>query len=280
MMAPIPVERVLVALDASPSSLAALEAAAQLAAWVGAELVGLYVEDESLLRGADLPLTRVVGSFSGQLRPLDRSGIELQLRAQAAKARKAIESVAVRSRLRWTFRVMRGSVAASLHEAASGADILTLGRGRASTRTGRTTSAFLETSGVPVLLLDRPRRCGRAVVTVYDAQPGSDEALELAGTLATGEGTPLTVVLRGGDKALDELEHSLANRLRSQGVQEARFYRLGRGDPSDLARLRAGTGIGMLILPRASALGKGIAEVLRDLGCPVLVIRKSTGSAS
>lgn len=280
MMAPTPVQRVLVALDASPSSLAALEAAARLAAWVGAELAGLYVEDEALLRGADLPLTRVVGSFSGQVRPLDRSGIERQLRAQAARARQAIEAVAVRSRLRWTFRVTRGSVTASLHEAASEADILSLGRGRAPTRMGRTTTAFLESSGVPVLLLDRPRRSGQAVVTVYDAQPGSDEALELARTLASGERTPLIIVLRGGDKELDELEDFLANRLRGQGAKEARFYRLGRGDASSLARLNPGKGIGMLILPRVSALGKGMAELLRDLECPVLVIRKSAESAS
>jgi nucleotide-binding universal stress UspA family protein len=50
---PTTIRRILVALDASPHSFAALEAAAHLAAHLEAELFGLYVEDENLLRGAD-----------------------------------------------------------------------------------------------------------------------------------------------------------------------------------------------------------------------------------
>ncbi|MCB0182612.1 MAG: universal stress protein, partial [Caldilineaceae bacterium] len=42
-------ERILVALDASPHSLAALRAAAKLAATVHAELHGLFIEDDRLL---------------------------------------------------------------------------------------------------------------------------------------------------------------------------------------------------------------------------------------
>ena len=94
---PATIRRILVALDASPHSFAALEAAAHLAAHLEAELSGLYVEDENLLRGAELPITRMVGSFSGEVRPVERGDMEQQLNVQAARARRALEQIAVPS---------------------------------------------------------------------------------------------------------------------------------------------------------------------------------------
>ena len=58
------IRRILVALDASPSSLVALEEAAKLAAVWDAELAGVFVEDSELLRMAQLPFMQTVGSFS------------------------------------------------------------------------------------------------------------------------------------------------------------------------------------------------------------------------
>jgi K+-sensing histidine kinase KdpD len=49
------IRRILVALDASPDSLAALKTAADLARRMEAELMGLFVEDIELLRMADSP---------------------------------------------------------------------------------------------------------------------------------------------------------------------------------------------------------------------------------
>ena len=53
--------RIVVGLDAGPRDRAALEAAAQLAARMQAELVGLFVEDIDLLHLAGLPFAREVG---------------------------------------------------------------------------------------------------------------------------------------------------------------------------------------------------------------------------
>ena len=54
------VRRILVALDASTQSLAALRTAVTLAAELGAELEGLFVEDTNLMRMAMLPVARRV----------------------------------------------------------------------------------------------------------------------------------------------------------------------------------------------------------------------------
>jgi nucleotide-binding universal stress UspA family protein len=54
-------QRILVALDASPASLAALDFATELAERHQAELLGIYVEDINLLRSAEIPFTREIG---------------------------------------------------------------------------------------------------------------------------------------------------------------------------------------------------------------------------
>ena len=285
MVAERTVRRILVALDASPASLAALEAAAHLAADTGAELLGLYVEDESLLRGAELPLSRVVGSFSGTVFPIGRSGIEHQLKAQAERARRAMEAVALRARLRWSFRVMRGAVTASLGAASSGADIISLGRSgwarMGLRRMGRTTASILESAGAPVLLFDYGLRPGQAVVIVYDDQPGATAALDFAGMLARDEATPLFIVLRGPEDRLDAIGAAAERDLRQLGItRQVQFYRLGTRDPAMLTRVHPAGGIGVLVLPRAGALGRGVADLLSELRCPVLIIRKAPAEAA
>ena len=84
------IRRILVALDASHHSLAALDAAAELAASLEAELQGLFVEDANLLRLAGLPVARVVRyPFATPARP-DPVRMERELRVQAAQARQAL----------------------------------------------------------------------------------------------------------------------------------------------------------------------------------------------
>ena len=46
------IRRILVALDSSPHSMAALETAVELAANLGARIIGLFVEEANLLRAA------------------------------------------------------------------------------------------------------------------------------------------------------------------------------------------------------------------------------------
>ncbi len=71
-----PIRRILVALDASGASLAALDAAARLAATLEAELLGLFVEDEDLLRLAGLPCAREVGFTFTQARRMESADME------------------------------------------------------------------------------------------------------------------------------------------------------------------------------------------------------------
>ena len=107
------IRRVLVALDASPDSVAAAAAAVRVAAALDAELAGLFVEDHDLLRLGGSRLARQVASLTAGAERLGAEEMERQLRAQATRARRALSRLAAREGIACTFQVTRGRVAAS-----------------------------------------------------------------------------------------------------------------------------------------------------------------------
>ena len=152
------VRRVLVALDASAHSLAALEMALDLAVVAKAELVGLFVEDAQLLRLAESPQAREVLYPSAQQRPLTLATMEQRLRAQGEQARRAMASLANPAQVQWSFRVVRGEVNAELLAAASEMDVLALGK------TGWSSLAAIPSP---------PSRAGRCSTSTPSPSPGS-----------------------------------------------------------------------------------------------------------
>ena len=90
---------------------AALQAAVQLATSVSAELQGLFVEDEDLVRLASLPFVREVDVTSALARPLQVAEMERELRAVAEQTQQAFASALEQLDLAWTFRIVRGTVA-------------------------------------------------------------------------------------------------------------------------------------------------------------------------
>ncbi|HWP84365.1 MAG TPA: universal stress protein, partial [Terriglobia bacterium] len=123
----VTIRRILVALDASAHSLAALEEAASLAEAMEAELVGLFVEDTNLLRLASLPFARQLSYPSGAAEPLSGERLERELKVRAERARKALEAAAARRRRPWTFRAVRGQVVREILAAAMQADLILAG---------------------------------------------------------------------------------------------------------------------------------------------------------
>jgi nucleotide-binding universal stress UspA family protein len=122
------IRRILVALDASPHSLAALDSAAEMAARLEVELLGLFVEDINLLRLAEFPFAREVGFPSAVPRPLNSATMERTLKIAAEQARQAMETLAEHLPVRWSFRIVRGSVMSELLAAAGEADLVALGK--------------------------------------------------------------------------------------------------------------------------------------------------------
>jgi K+-sensing histidine kinase KdpD len=120
----VKIRRVILGLDPALQSRALLEAAVDLAGELQAELLGLFVENQDLLHFAGLPFAREVGFESATRRVLDVESMERTLRALAKEARQALESVAGSTQVQWSFRVVRGALAAELLAAAEESDLV------------------------------------------------------------------------------------------------------------------------------------------------------------
>jgi nucleotide-binding universal stress UspA family protein len=194
---PFAARRILVGMDASAASLDALAAAGALAARLGSELAGLFVEDEDLLRLAALPFGDFVRAPGGGRERIDRASAEAALRALASHAREALERTASSHRVACSFRVARGRVVREVLAAAEGADLVVLGAaghgrpGRGAV--GQTARAAAARARTPVLLLARGARLGGGVVAVDDGTPAAARALAAARRVAP-EDQPPTIV--------------------------------------------------------------------------------------
>ncbi|ATG74725.1 hypothetical protein [Zobellella denitrificans] len=95
-------------LDLSQAELEMLERVAEFAARHGARLRAVFIEDESLLRSAELPCTREVSLTTGRVRELDPERIRLQLRRRREHIRQRLQQLARNRALEWSLEVEYG----------------------------------------------------------------------------------------------------------------------------------------------------------------------------
>jgi nucleotide-binding universal stress UspA family protein len=269
--------RILVALDSSRHSLAALEAAVELAAGMKAELRGLYVEDVNLLRAADSPATREVRYPFVSSAQLEPRGMARQLRAQASQARRALAALAERRKIQWSFQTTRGDVAHEVVAAAEEADVLILGKvSRPLIRRVRLGSTAL-TAAVQapccVLLLQRDQPLRPPVVVTYDGSPVARRAIKIAARLARRNAGYLTVMIVAD--ARDDayrLQAEMADWLRHQGLL-VRFRRLPEASVPALTQAVQAEGSGVLVLSSTILHLSPLQKFLNSIECPVLLVR-------
>lgn len=270
------VRRILVALDASPDSHAALEEAAALAARLEAELTGIFVLDTELLRLSALPVARETGLTSAQHRSLDPQQMERALKLQAERARLAMEAIARQHRLRSSFRLARGNVLAELLEAAAQTDLMALGAmghmGVTGRRLGSTVRGIAARAACPVLLLRPAVRRGSSVVAVYGRSAQADKALSLAALVALRREAELVVLLCGPETTLPELEER-ARAGAAELATEPVFERIAPDAFRSLNAILNGHDCGLVVLGRDCELIAGHDEELGDLDAPVLLAR-------
>lgn len=272
-------QRILVVLDDSAQGRAALEAAAELAGRLHAELLGVFVEDINLLRCAALPFAREVGFLSGMERALDIAGVERRLKAQALRLQQALAEAAERVRVQWSFRIMRGHVAAELLSALEAADLIILGKaaqslGRQRVRLGSTARAVLAQASRTVVVLQHGMPLGRPVVAVYDGSPAAARALAVAARLAQADDKNLVVVIAAAPEAGDRVQAQAESWLLAHGLR-ARYRYLPDAEALGLARAARAEDGRVLVLDGTNPMLQ--EEMLRTLleatSCPVVLVR-------
>lgn len=273
------IQRILVALDASTHSLAALNAAAEMAANLQAELIGLFVEDENLLHLAALPFVHEVRSSSAESEPMNRDRMKQELKLQASQARRAMEAAAERVNARWSFRVVRGQVTASVLAASLDADLLAMGRVSRPlarrTRLGSTARAASISTKKSVLLMPDKGDLDYPVLVTYDGSESAQQALGAAARLARSGGDKLNVLLLADTfEASEPLQIEVTDWLEARGAV-AGFQWLPQATVARLAEMVQSLESCVLVLGGEGPLveAAAIQEILDETDCPVMLVR-------
>lgn len=270
------IQRILVALDASPHSMAALELATELATKLNAELVGIFVEDINLLRVADLPFAQEIGYYSANLRQLDTPLVSLQLRTLARSAERALALVAERAQLRWSFRTVRGVIPTELLTAALETDLIILGKSGWSKRKGlgSTAQVVLVEAKRQALLLEPGVQLGRPAMVVYDGSKLGKKALSIALAMQIGD-NPLTVLFLAETSEEAQIFQSEVHARSSEKGVRIEYHWMSELDQASLMNLASSRMCRMLILPAKTEYlaNDKILTLLNNTDCGALLVR-------
>lgn len=263
---PLAGTRILVALDESPRSTAALAAAAVLASELGAELAGLFVEDIDLQHLSGLPFAREFSVLTGAVTPLLPDEMERLWRREAATAQRLLAETAGRSQLRWSFRVARGRVTAEVNTLAQGFDLIVLGK-----RSGISVMAVVQTTA---RLADMQPQVG-PVLVLFEDLPTSSRSLETGAMLARSNGAELVLLIRDGDDNTYRAACAAALIALKPHGTGGRCVRLDAIEGENLVRVARRERAGCLVLAgRERFLGQaGFHRMLDAIECPVVLAR-------
>jgi len=265
--------RIVLAIDASLPSLEAARTAAELARALGAELVGVFVEDLNLLRLAALPFAREVRVPDGSEHVLEQARLEAELRALAAWARAELARAATAAHVRWSFEVRRAALPEAVLAAAGESDLLVLGsHGHAARgRPGSTARAAAKRSTRPVLLHPRGAAGGRGILLAHDLSGDAQRAEASAEALASHMGG-LAVLALTPDAAS---AGRLAATLHHQGRSPTPVRWAGGTTLDHLLASTRELRPALLLLPAASPLlgEAGLARLLAESPSPLLLVR-------
>jgi nucleotide-binding universal stress UspA family protein len=270
------IRRILIALDASPASQAALELAADLAERHKAELVGIYVEDINLLRSADFDFSEEVGEFSAISRRVNSQLMANEMKAHARRIEEMLSTIAGRANLTWTFRSVRGLIPGELIAAAENTDLIILGkRGWSEGKSlGSTARQLVSLSPVQSLILEHKVHPGTPVLVVYDGSPDSLNALKTAGRICS-PGSKLTILVPAEDQQSAEEIYAGLERWITEQDFEIQFRWVSDLKGKRISNLALLSGCGIVILPAQSKHFKteAIISMVEIADCAVLLVR-------
>ncbi len=268
--------RVLVWLDPTAPQEASLEVLAGLGS--ASEILGLFVEDSTLLNLSRLAVAREVTFEETTAQQLDQRRIEQQFRVHGARMRNLFETAARKLSVSHSFRVARGELCTELLSVSAGFDMLVLAHSRHHFGTRLNVRAQLAKllSGGPrtLVFVQEQWRTGQRVVALFDGSPASEAALRAGAAIAGSEGMELSVLL---PNVADELHLQLrdqATEVLGDHVIHS-FRNLGEDDTDELVRAANAEHARVLVVPGAEPTDTEqlVTELLDRVSCSLIVAR-------
>lgn len=218
----VPIERVVLTIDAASESRTAIDTAIRLAARTKAPLHAIFVEDEDFLQLAALPFARQFTIGAGA-EPLTRENAELHSRAQAERARRELFAAAKQHGVTCTFEIRRGAswaAAASITER----DLIVVGGLSPPVaghfRVERHRWLFAESLVGPVLVARTVRAAvGSVVAVLRNRDAASVRLLEAAAQIAAAEGRTLNVICPPAMARSEGFDRWIADRVAARELR-------------------------------------------------------------
>ncbi len=239
---------VMLAADVSSYSITMVNLAVEMAASVQTGLIGLFIEDEDLLRISGLPCTREITLTTTRERPTSINQMQRSLQAAALQFKKSLQQEAQASQIAWRFDTVRGRMR----------DIGLKPRLDVSyTILGHPLSHRLQSGQL---------RKARRILLVLDDSPRQKHALEVVLRRFQHEKVELVVV--GEDPGIDVSSVSASRTGREDNKIE--IVRVNR---NELPGLLAGAGhkFDYAILSQHEK-AEELARMLNDLRCPAILV--------
>ena len=250
----------------------------RLAATFEGELEGLFIEDETLLRTAQLPFTQEVRSYAVPPRQMSDQRMQRQLRYQAEYAQYALQRAVETTDVPHTFRTVQGDVTQELMQAAADVDLLVLGKTSTASsrrRLGTTCRALLSEAPSSVLVLRDTVPARQPLLVYYDGSDPAEAAFAFAVQLSRrGEGSPIDVLLPAHDEEdPDQLRNQLRHRPPHDDVP-VRTHPLSRAEIHRLSAFARQNG-GLVLLPSdcPPLCSTSLQQFLYEIDRPLLVVR-------
>jgi hypothetical protein len=258
------VRRVVATLDAAAIPEQVLDTAAVLASALHAELVGLYVEDERLLRVAGLPFAQEFGLVTAHARQIAVVDVERALRSQAERMRRMVGALARPLGLAWSLDVVRGDTQRSAIAYAGADDLLVIGRARYVPGAFNRVSPASPGAGTRA----------RPVAVLFDATVQAVRALGLAATLARAARREVTVLIPAtGPESLRARRVDAGRVLQGLGTSAAAYVMLPDLGAACIERAARTHRAGVLVCPAGErgAAGRAVVRLLADVTCPIVI---------
>lgn len=236
-----------------------------LASAASVDISGVFLEDQTLFRLAELPFATELCRVTTVRRPLRPRELERQMRSLASRAEQAVRLVAERAGSPWTFRTHRGRLSSAL-EGSSDVDLVLIGA------SGDALIPAGELGAMARAFHATHEEGSRSVVALLDRPSAAARVLEAGAGLAGKAGRALAVLVPLDEESPTTQVADLLARVATKGAQVRTFQ------PSNftalLSAVRKANPAVLVVGGDASGIEEDrIASLQRALRCPLVVVR-------
>lgn len=270
------IREILVAIDTSRHSHAALEAAASLARAMEANIQGIFVHDEIWNRVSRLPSISAINTLTGQVSPFEDDTMQERAKLLENRLRQRLQNIGRRYQITHSWHSSHGKVEEEILKAGRETDLITIGLKGASARRkilGSSARRVIEQTEKPILILKEGLRLGATISAVYDGSKESKKGIVMALSIAERNESTLTILFVNNDpEKRKERIKELENILRETTIF-AEIELLDQPNAGQFFNSLNQQKSGLLIVPKNQPLLRRSLQVfLNHINCPLLMM--------